>query len=356
MVIAALVLAGVWPAPAPAQTSVPAQVGGAPQEPATPGVATQPQPTEPTAPPLVLQAPSELGPAELHQLAEVLTSAAGPVILRVPGSASITAPNGALSELADASEGSTLFVVQQGDARLDGAASILSAFADASFRAPGSKPASGKPGQLWAEVEALTHCTQPCPPVLTTDAAPSWMGLDPGAPAVEANLASANQPLSDALDERAPGGRGTGNRLLVPGLILLIAGGLGYAAIALRRRHRRPRGAVPEILPVATHRNVEPPPPPVAPPGPPAPQPPSRTGRSRPATVVSALQPEGYVELDGCLHRVRWASSAGAAVVPGDRVEIEKHGRRLWAFAAARSIASAARAGATSERQRRESF
>jgi hypothetical protein len=343
--IAALALAGVWPAPAQAQISVPVAPQPQPQP--------QPQPPERTAPPLVLQAPSRLGPSELHQLAEVLTNAAGPVILRVPGSASITAPDDTLNDLALAAEGSTLFVVQQGNARLDGAASILSAFAAASFRTPGSEPASGPPGRLWPKVERLTHCTEPCPPALTTGDAPAWMGIDPGAPAVEANLASANRALSDVLDERAPGGGGGGSRLLVPGLILLIAGGLGYTAIALRRRQRRPSQAMPVTVPEATHPD-EPPPP--APPGPPAPQPPARTGRSRPARVVSVLHPEGYVELDGCLHRVRWASSGAAAVAPGDRVEIEKHGRRLWAFAAARSIASAARAGATSERQRRESF
>ena len=60
--------------------------------------------------------------------------------------------------------------------------------------------------------------------------------------------------------------------------------------------------------------------------------PPGRNGRGQPAVVASVLEPEGYVELDGCLRRVRWAADRVPAPAPGEWVEVEGRQGRLWAF------------------------
>lgn len=52
------------------------------------------------------------------------------------------------------------------------------------------------------------------------------------------------------------------------------------------------------------------------------------TLRSGLAIVRSELDPEGYVELDRCLRRVRWTGSRHAAPRPGERVDVQTdHGR-----------------------------
>jgi hypothetical protein len=52
------------------------------------------------------------------------------------------------------------------------------------------------------------------------------------------------------------------------------------------------------------------------------------TLRSGLAIVRSELDPEGYVELDGCLRRVRWTDSGRATPRPGERVDVQTdHGR-----------------------------
>ncbi|MGZ4316084.1 MAG: hypothetical protein ACXVRS_09650, partial [Gaiellaceae bacterium] len=150
----------------------------------SPGLTVPPTTTVPPSstsispPTEVVQVTSNVGKTALEQLAATLRAARGAVVIvRVPGNAAITASAADLSTFEDVAREARLFVVQQGDTQPNGAAAILSAFAAASFLQPGSHPASGKEAGLWASVERLTHCRQPCWPKLTTSAAPSAMGL-----------------------------------------------------------------------------------------------------------------------------------------------------------------------------------
>jgi hypothetical protein len=337
--IAALVLAIVGTAPAVAQSPVPSTTP-------TPTVTPTPTPEPKVSPPTyVLQAPSSVAGPELQQLAGILTSAGGAtVVLRVPGSATIDASENDLRTLADAADETHFFVIQQGDARLDGAAAILSAFAEDGFRQPGSDVASGAAGDLWPTVVRLTNCSDPCSPSRMTSQALSLMGLAGESPAIEADLATSYQQLSGVLGEPAPDdGGGPGLGTLVIALLILTAGGLTAMALAAARR----RGATTEPRTVATtpEPGVALPEPGEPDPGPPAPRAPAPTGRARVAKVVSVLDPEGYVELDRCLRRVRWASP-GAPATPGERVDVEARGGRLWAYAAGRNDRARPRARA----------
>lgn len=340
-VIAAVALAaaaGAWRGPAMAQSQIPI-VPPAPPGTAAPIPEAMPEPAaEPAT--QVLQAPSRVGPHELRQLVAILASANGAsVILRVPGSATIEASEPDLRPLAAAAGGASFFVVQQDDARLDGAAAILSAFADQGFRQPGSGEASGEPGQLWPVVARMTGCLRPCPPSRPTSEAPLWMDGD--APSIEADLAASDRPLAEVLDEPAPDGGGLGVEPLMVGLLILVSGGLTFVALARARRRREtdtpPRLAANAPAPPATGAVAHARPAPTGGDrGPPAPALPARTGRARQAKVISVLDLEGYVELDRCLQRARWASSGALPATPGEWVDVETHGRRLWAYAAAR--------------------
>ena len=307
----------------------------------TPAVAATPSETPAPTPIQVIQAPPHLKPAELDQLTGILVSARGAaVVLRIPGPATIAASEDDLKSLWSAVHRARFYVVQQGDAKLDGAAAILSAFAAATFRQPGADAPSGLPGELWPVVKRLTDCLEPCARAVPTDEAPEEIGVDSGSPAIEANLAGFGPHLADLLDERAPAATtrpspardddgGPGPVPLLAGLLILVGGGV--TAVAARPRRRRDT----EQRQIAQYRPDADPGPLPVPPGPPAPRPPARSGRGRRARVVSALDPEGYVELDRCLQRARWAS-AGTPAAPGEWVDIETRGRRLWAYAAAR--------------------
>ena len=287
-----------------------------------------PAAAEPTQ---VLQAPSEVGAPEQERLTAILEFAGDtPVVLRVPGSASIDASDSDLGALAGAADAAKFYVVQQGDADVDGAAAILTAFADAGFRQPESDPPSGEPGEVWDDVAPLTGCAGPCKQEELRDDAPTAMGMAGNWPAIDADLAASHRPLGALLAEPAPGD-GSGPELLLGGLLILLAGGLGAVALARARQRPEPEppppAATPPSAPPARRRAPAP--------GAKAPRPPTPTGSGRRAKVVSVLDPEGYVELDGCLQRARWASN-GNRPVPGDWVDIETRGKRLWAYAAAR--------------------
>jgi hypothetical protein len=354
-VIAAVALAaaaGAWRGPAMAQAPIPIA------PPAPPGTAApipEATPESAAAPATqVLQAPSRVGQRELRQLAAILASANGAsVVLRVPGSATIEASEPDLRALAAAAGGARFLVVQQDDARLDGAAAILSAFADQGFRQPGSGEASGEPGELWPVVARMTACSRPCPPSRPTSEAPLWMDGD--APTIEADLAASERPLAEVLDEAAPDDGGGGVEPLMVGLLILVAGGLTFVALARARRRRETetsrRVAANTPARPATGALAHARPAPTGDPGPPAPALPARTGRARQAKVISVLDPEGYVEFDRCLQRARWASPGALPATPGEWVDVETHGRRLWAYAAARPPAPAGRPRRPRERR-----
>ena len=218
----------------------------------TPAVAATPSETPAPTPIQVIQAPPHLKPAELDQLTGILVSARGAaVVLRIPGPATIAASEDDLKSLWSAVHRARFYVVQQGDAKLDGAAAILSAFAAATFRQPGADAPSGLPGELWPVVKRLTDCLEPCARAVPTDEAPEEIGVDSGSPAIEANLAGFGPHLADLLDERAPAATtrpspardddgGPGPVPLLAGLLILVGGGV--TAVAARReaaaRHR----------------------------------------------------------------------------------------------------------------------
>jgi hypothetical protein len=71
-------------------------------------------------------------------------------------------------------------------------------------------------------------------------------------------------------------------------------------------------------------------PPPEEPAPPARPQLPAAGAYAGRARVVSVLDPEGYVEVEGCLRRARWAAD-GAPPNPGEWVELDRRNGRLWA-------------------------
>jgi hypothetical protein len=55
--------------------------------------------------------------------------------------------------------------------------------------------------------------------------------------------------------------------------------------------------------------------------------------RGREAMVRTVLHPQGYVEIDGILHRAEWAEPHGSTPVPGERVDVvEQDGGVLLAY------------------------
>lgn len=285
--------------------------------------------------PRVLQSPSDFGPAELDRLVQELAVAGeAPVILRVPGDASLKdVTNDDLARLASAAQAAELVVVQQGDADIDGAAPVLAAFADERFLRPGADPASGEGGKIWETVRQLTGCGSDCAPREDTAAGPQKLQLAANTAVLHADLAGSGRTLAAALEAPAPEDGGNG-MLILFGLLVLAAVGLTALFVSRGRRAppdpvmaRQPSKRKPKTPPDVKVIEAQ------VPPGTrkvPAPQ-----GNGLPAEVISVLDPEGYVEIGNCLQRVRWAS-ADAPAVPGEWVDVEQRGGRLWAFPASR--------------------
>jgi hypothetical protein len=354
----------VWAAPAPAQfeTTGAAPLHALTTTPTTTTTTTTANLTSaPTSPNSdsgdtpateVVQASAQVGPAELRQLGATLRSADGAVVIvLVPGHATIRASDSDLISLADAATQARLFVVQQGDAPLSGAAPILSAFAADGFLQPGSHPASGRADGLWPAVERVTHCQRPCWPRQETTAAPSEMGLNGSAPTIELSPAASGRPLAAALDQPAPSRAGAASPVGISNVLYVIGGALVTAIfLTIRQRRKAPStGAngtsvtqpprtvldLPDQTRTESSRKRHLPPPPAS------------THRGRKAKVVSLLDPEGYVELDGCVQRVRLASRDASAATPGEWVDVERHGRQLWAYAAVPTNADRQKVSAT---------
>jgi hypothetical protein len=110
--------------------------------------------------------------------------------------------------------------------------------------------------------------------------------------------------------------------------MLAFAGLVAVAALALART-RRPverQSAPARSEPPSSVANH------AAPRRPPVARPPRRVAGGERAEVVSVLDPEGYVELDRCLRRVRWGAPGDAPAAPGDWVDVQDGAGRLWAF------------------------
>jgi hypothetical protein len=199
------------------------------------------------------------------------------------------------------------------------------------------EPADGDPGNAAAFVAALPAdhvyvlpgaslgaCATPCQPtqrIADGDELQSELG-----DGIVLDGSLANDPL--ATGEPKPDGGIDPKLVAVPAIVVI---GLALGLLAGRRRRPAPRARPRD----ATRA-----------PAPPAPRPararrprdPSLPGSGRPpahselgrARVHSELQPEGYVEIDGCLRRVRWAGP-GEPPAPGETVRVESHGGRLAA-------------------------
>jgi hypothetical protein len=300
-----------------------------------------PTPTElpPTPAARVLVMPTETGPGELRDLAAELSIAAAEqsiVVVRTPVSAELTLPSDdpVFDALADASEEADLAVLMEpGEPQTNGAAAILSAFADARYIRPDVAAPEVDPGNpMWQRAAVLTGCDEGCVrPVPFRSASQLQEELNVSGTTftpLEGDLGGGtlasvlSEPLSDESDGSSPW-----MPLLVAGLVAA----LGTAALFFARR----RGGQP--MPVPQPRSVGPgeaamPPPPRRPRI--AQPPPRRRGTGQPGVVRSALHPDGYVELDGRLVRVRWADPSGTPAPPGEWVDIEEHRNRLWAFPA----------------------
>ena len=137
----------------------------------------------------------------------------------------------------------------------------------------------------------------------------------------------------------APGNGSGGQSVLTWAVVALVAGGVGLGVRRLHARIAEPRPAERPRLkaPVGSrHEAVLT-----------SPRPAHRPRRpvlanvpgplrnvdlptSGPARVRSELDPDGYVELDGCMRRVRWAAPRTAPPAPGQWVEVaDDHGRMI---------------------------
>ena len=278
----------------------------------------------------ILQAGQTVGDAEISRLLTELRLAGNvPVILLVPGSAVAQFSDATLAALASARNDATFVVVQQGDADLNGAAAILEASADQSYLQQGAKPPSGTPGPLWQKLQPRPDCADGCLATQPVAAAPATLGLSTAAPAVRSGLGDPAQPLGSALLAPAPEDGGIDLRLLALAVVAF-AGLVAIVALALawiRRPGERQASPAPSEPVSALPDDAAPRRSPVA-------RPPRRVGGGERAEVVSVLDPEGYVELDRCLRRVRWGAPGDAPAAPGDWVDVQDGAGRLWAFPA----------------------
>lgn len=275
----------------------------------------------------VLQAPANLGSDELQRIAdEVAMSGGAPVIVRVPASATLDAGSQGFAALQEAAPAGHLVVVQQaGKAEHDGAAAALGNLSRERYLQPGAQPPRGA---VWGSV----------------DDALSDLGISGTAlAAVDDDLTAPAAAAADALIAEAPSSGGGPSPVAVTLVLLPAAGTLAVLALLWSAR-RRGRPAAGHDLPAPTSRPHAGEPARTVESARPAPAPriirPPRTpaGPGRPARVVSVLDPEGYVELDRCLMRVRWASANASPAPPGDWVTVDARGGRLWAFPATRPL------------------
>jgi hypothetical protein len=163
---------------------------------------------------------------------------------------------------------------------------------------------------------------EPLPLEAAPVAPPAMPGMIPTAEPAPTPAPTPEQPAPSAdsgFDASAP----------LVGIIALAAVGLGF--LTGSRRHpparRRTTGPAPSAT-AAPQRTA----------------PPQRVQRRRPvasapdpslpssgrAIVHSELAPDGYVELEGCLRRVRWAAPGEPPAV-GAQVRVEQRGNRLVA-------------------------
>lgn len=163
----------------------------------------------------------------------------------------------------------------------------------------------------------------PAPP-----AAPTFIPAAPVLPAPDATPTPV--PTVESLPTPEPdpsAGNGLGASQLAIAALALAALGLGFLAGS----RRRPRPAGPAAAGAAAPRHT-------------AGALPRRPERRRPAPVApdpslpsegrglvrSEFDPDGYVELEGCLRRVRWAAREEPPAV-GEYVRVERRGRHLLA-------------------------
>ncbi len=163
---------------------------------------------------------------------------------------------------------------------------------------------------------------------LAPPAAPTFIPAAPVLPAPDATPTPV--PTVESLPTPTPdpgAGSGFGASQLAIAALALAALGLGF--LAGSRRRPRPAGpaaaapAAPRRTAVAAPRRAE-----RRRPAPVAPDP-SLPSAGR-GLVRSELDPDGYVELEGCLRRVRWAAREEPPAV-GEYVRVEQRGHDLLA-------------------------
>ena len=266
---------------------------------------------EPTLTVRVLRIGSSLGLGGIQQLAAELRIAgeSAAVVVDATGSPDLSEPatDDSLTELAEAAESSRLLVI--GDAT-----AVVQAFdqAEVPLEHVGSA----------AELRAR----------LGADAAHPVAALEGG------TLSGRSLGGILARPEEGNGGlkREEGSGGLDPLILVVAALCLGALALAGRRRRRTPARERQQYAA-----------------GEPAPSPPAEP-RRRPrrrsrtpddarlptsgrARVRSELYPEGYVELEGCLRRARWAQEDVEAPATGDWVRVVREHGRLMAFPSGRT-------------------
>jgi hypothetical protein len=270
-----------------------------------------------------LALPAELDAAGMLELATEMRLAGQQAVVLVQGPASARVsgpvPEDVLEELHNAAAGVQLDVlVEPGNGDPGDAAAFVSAFdADHVYVQPGASVGALAEPDLRDRVAGLTQCAAPCQPTEPIADRGELMRMLGDPIPLDGSLGSDPLPTK--------GGAGIDPKLIAAPAIVLI--GLAVAFLLAARRPRqapapRPDDVNPSSAPPAPR-------PPRRHPRPTTPHDPSLPSSGR-ALVHSELHPDGYVELDGCLRRVRWAGS-GAPPAPGESVRVESHGGRLVA-------------------------
>ena len=243
-------------------------------------------PTPPTV--RVLQLSKSVDADAVRSLADAVL--ASRVIALVPAGADLDVKAEELGTLEAAGARAKLDVVVQPDGDDDGTAvGALTPLAAREHRL------SGAP------------CEAPC-----VDAALGALGLTGAEPTSDGGAETVRSAIVAPVTDR--GGASLPTAVLAAVLLALAAVLTAVLVSRLRPRSR----------PTVTTEH-EPPPTPVLPAAPPA------GAATRRALVVSVLEPEGYVEVEGCLRRAAWAAD-GPPPNPGAWVELHQRNGRLWAF------------------------